>query len=137
MMGVRPMVLEVRGSVDPRVELARYAPHDGARAEARAVEEMIRRERELLPVKRTMLQRLLRWGQKRPRRGEDSLAVGPAVWGRRDLGLGGSATAADELAEATLAAMPAARAGQDEGAEPAPLAAALARGCAPGAAAPL
>lgn len=104
MRGMGPESLLVKSRVDPRVELAQYALRDGARVEARVVEEMLRRELELFPARHSAVRRLLRWGRERLRRDDVPLAGGPAVWRARE------GAEARELADATLAAMPAMRA---------------------------
>ena len=79
MRGMGPEALLVQARVDPRVVLAEYALHDCTREEARAVEELIRRELECLPVRHTAAERLLRWGRKRFRRADLPLAAAPAL----------------------------------------------------------
>jgi len=111
MTGMGPEALLVRSRVDPRVELAEYALRDCSRPEVRAVEEMIRRELACLPVRRSAAQRLLGWGRKRLRRDDVPLAVAPAVWRERAEAPTKAGAPARALGEATLAAMPAVRAG--------------------------
>ena len=79
MTAIGPEALLVQARVDPRVVLAEYALHDCTREEVRAVEEMIRRELECLPVRHTAAERLVRWGRKRLRRADLPLAAAPAL----------------------------------------------------------
>jgi hypothetical protein len=131
MIGMGPELLWVRSKFDPRPELAQHAAQVGSRAEVRALEEMIRRELEWLPVKRSASQRLFRWGKKRLGRGEVSLALGPAVWGKRSDVPAQRGAKVREFAGTTLAGMPGVRAGVRPVAAPAPISAApvFARDC--------
>lgn len=131
MMGMGPEMALVKSRVDPRAELAQFAAHVGSRAEVRAVEEMIRRELEFLPVRRSAAQRFLRWGKKRLQRGEESLEVGPAVWAKRADEPAEGRAAARTPAVTSLAAMPALRSGMapKAGASPIPAAPVFAREC--------
>jgi hypothetical protein len=105
-----PEALLVQARVDPRVVLAEYALRDCNREEVRAVEEMLRRELECLPVRYTAAQRLLRWGRKRLRRVDLPLAAAPALCREPEMAPAAPGTAARGLASATLAALPAWRA---------------------------
>jgi len=111
MMGMRPGMLGVEFRAEPREWVAKRHGQHYPRMEVLAVEEMRRREREMLPVRYSALQRLARWAKKRLRREEVPLGAGPAVWSQ---GIG-PRTEVDrdvrDLDRATLAAMPAMRAG--------------------------
>jgi hypothetical protein len=124
MTGMGPEALLVRHRADPRAELAAYAIRDGSRAEVRAVEERLRRELELLPVRHTLGERLFRWGRKRLRREDVPLAAGPALYREGREATAETRAQARAFAGASLAAMPAIQAGvRPEGVRP-PIAAA-------------
>jgi|GEM_PF-6911981 len=109
MMGMGPEALLLKSKVDPRAELAEYARLGYSRMEVRAVDAMIRRELEYLPVRRSAVQRLLGWGKKRLRHDEVLLAGGPAIWAKgveRPVDRGSEVRAS---AATSLAAMPAIR----------------------------
>ncbi|MGA8709877.1 MAG: hypothetical protein ACLP8Y_06570 [Thermoplasmata archaeon] len=110
MRGMGPEALLIQARVDPRVVLAEYALHDCTREEVRAVEEMLRRELECLPVRHTAVQRLVRWGRKRLRRVDLPLAAAPALCREPEKAPHAPGAAARGLAGATLAALPALRA---------------------------
>jgi hypothetical protein len=114
--GMGPEALLVRARVDPRVVLAEYALRDCTREGVRALEEMLRRDLEAFPVRRTLTQRLRGWGRQRLRRVDVPLAAAPAL-AREEVGSVDAAARAYD--DATLAAMPALRAlGRPAGAEP-------------------
>jgi hypothetical protein len=111
MMGMRPGLPWVDAREEPREWVAKRHGQAYPRMEVLVVEEMRRRERELHRVRYTALQRLARWAKKRLRRDEVPLAAGPAVWPR---GIGPQPEVdrdVRDLDRATLAAMPAMRAG--------------------------
>ncbi|HLN51081.1 MAG TPA: hypothetical protein VK455_03370 [Thermoplasmata archaeon] len=95
--------------IRPQTGIAEYLKPEYSRMEVRAVEELIRRELELLPVRHSAAQRLLRWGRKRLREDKLPLAAGPALWTQNDE-LGAKGARDDRvLATGTLAVLPAIR----------------------------
>ena len=64
MRGTGPEELLVRAKADGRAQLAEYARLEHPLADPRSVEACLRRELELLPVRRSAAQRFLRWGRR-------------------------------------------------------------------------
>jgi hypothetical protein len=111
MMRMGPEALLVKSKMDPRAELAEYARLEYSCADVHAIEARIRTELEYLPVRRSVGRRFLRWGQRRLRGEEDRAEAGRTVAPHAvEIAAAGSVQAR-ALSGATLAAMPAMRAG--------------------------
>ena len=105
MAAMGPEALWVKSKIDYRAELAQFAHVEFSRRELREVEERIRLELDVLPVRRSAARRLLHWGAARPPGQDLPIAAAPAV-ARVDADPRGGPGSGAAVTSATFAVLP-------------------------------
>jgi hypothetical protein len=118
-----PEALLVQQKMSPRSGMAEYARLEYVRVDRRSVEAGIRLELEYLPSKRPAAQRFVRWGRELFRRDEARAPVIAAVRPTEPEVAWGHGAPVRSGSSASLAAVPALRAGVCAEGEPKPISA--------------